>query len=150
MIYNSITNKDIRDLALNREIVRNHDKLFSHKIDVKGITNQKSSGRCWLFAGLNSLRYAVIDKHKLDEFEFSQIYFTFWDKLEKSNTFLEYIIDFRSSLSKFLQSEAFTEQKFDFVNLDLMGYASMKSHNQFTLLNENKTCKKINLSKMQS
>jgi bleomycin hydrolase len=94
-IYNSITNKDIRDLALNREIVRNHDKLFSHKVDVKGITNQKSSGRCWLFAGLNSLRYAVIEKHKLDDFEFSQIYFTFWDKLEKSNTFLEYIIDFR-------------------------------------------------------
>jgi bleomycin hydrolase len=94
-MYNAITNKDIKDLALNREIVRSHDKLFSHKIDVKGITNQKSSGRCWLFAGLNNIRHHVIKKHELGKFEFSQIYLTFWDKLEKANTFLEYIIEFR-------------------------------------------------------
>ena len=94
-VYNAVTNKDIKDLALNRQIVKNHDKLYSKKIDVKGITNQKSSGRCWLFAGLNHIRYHVIKKHELKKFEFSQIYLTFWDKLEKANTFLEYIIEFR-------------------------------------------------------
>jgi bleomycin hydrolase len=94
-VYNAVTNKDVKNLALNREIVSSHDKLYSKKINVKGITNQKSSGRCWLFAGLNHIRYHVIKKHELKKFEFSQIYLTFWDKLEKANTFLEYIIEFR-------------------------------------------------------
>ena len=51
-MYNAITNNDIKSLALNRDILRHNNDIFSHKIDAKGITNQKSSGRCWLFAGL--------------------------------------------------------------------------------------------------
>lgn len=94
-MYNSITNNNVKNLALNRDILRQHNEFFSNKVKVKGITNQKSSGRCWLFAGLNSLRPAVIAKHKLKEFEFSQIYLAFWDKMEKANTFLQYMIDFR-------------------------------------------------------
>ena len=94
-MYNSITNNNVKNLALNRDIMRQHNEFFSNKVKVKGITNQKSSGRCWLFAGLNSLRPAVIAKHKLKEFEFSQIYLSFWDKMEKANTFLQYMIDFR-------------------------------------------------------
>jgi bleomycin hydrolase len=92
---NSITNNDISDLALNRDILRQHNEIFSHKIKTKGITNQKSSGRCWLFAGLNIMRPAVIEKYNLKSFEFSQIYLTFWDKMEKANTFLERMIEFR-------------------------------------------------------
>ncbi len=94
-MYNSITNNNIKNLALNRDVLRQHNEFFSDKVIVKGITNQKSSGRCWLFAGLNSLRPAVIVKQKLEEFEFSQNYIAFWDKMEKANTFLQYIIDFR-------------------------------------------------------
>jgi bleomycin hydrolase len=94
-MYNSITNNNVKNLALNRDIMRQHNEFFSNKVKVKGITNQKSSGRCWMFAGLNSLRPAVIAKHKLKEFEFSQIYLAFWDKMEKANTFLQYMIDFR-------------------------------------------------------
>jgi len=94
-MYNSITNNDISDLALNRDILRRHNEIFSHKVKTKGITDQKSSGRCWLFAGLNILRPAVIEKHNLKSFEFSQIYLTFWDKMEKANTFLERMIEFR-------------------------------------------------------
>lgn len=94
-MYNSITNNDIRDLALNRDILRQHNEIFSHKIKTKGITDQKSSGRCWLFAGLNIMRPAVIEKYNLKSFEFSQIYLTFWDKMEKANTFLERMIEFR-------------------------------------------------------
>ena len=94
-MYNSITNTDIATLALNRDILREHNEQFSHKIKTKGITNQKSSGRCWLFAGLNILRPLVIEKHKLKGFEFSQNYSAFYDKLEKANCFLERIIEFR-------------------------------------------------------
>ncbi|MGB3092042.1 MAG: C1 family peptidase, partial [Candidatus Zixiibacteriota bacterium] len=52
-LMNALTNNDIKKLALNRDKYVAHDNLFSHKIKTKGITNQKSSGRCWLFAGLN-------------------------------------------------------------------------------------------------
>ncbi|MEE8576169.1 MAG: C1 family peptidase, partial [candidate division Zixibacteria bacterium] len=94
-MYNSITNNNVKDLALNRDVLRRHNEFFSDKVVVKGITNQKSSGRCWLFAGLNSLRPAVIANQKLGAFEFSQNYIAFWDKMEKANTFLQYMIDFR-------------------------------------------------------
>ncbi len=94
-MYNSITNTDITNLAINRDILRRHNDIFSHKIEAKGITNQKKSGRCWLFAGLNVLRPMVIEKHNLKSFELSQNYLAFWDKLEKANSFLEHIIEFR-------------------------------------------------------
>ncbi|MHC4727354.1 MAG: C1 family peptidase [Planctomycetota bacterium] len=94
VMYNSITNNDISSLALNREVLRRHNEIFSHKIETKGITNQKKSGRCWLFAGLNILRPKVIENNNLESFEFSQNYLAFWDKLEKANCFLENIIEF--------------------------------------------------------
>jgi bleomycin hydrolase len=93
-MYNAITNNDINDLALNRELLRGHDEMFSHKIKVKGITNQKSTGRCWLFAGLNVMRPLVIKKHKLNEFEFSESFLQFWDKMEKANNLLENMIEY--------------------------------------------------------
>ena len=93
-MYNSITNNDISSLALNRDILRHHNEIFSDKIKSKGITNQKQSGRCWLFAGLNILRPKVIENNNLEKFEFSQNFLAFWDKLEKANCFLENIIEF--------------------------------------------------------
>jgi bleomycin hydrolase len=94
-ILNALTNNEIKNLALNREIVVANNDLFNHRIKTKGITNQKSSGRCWLFAGLNILRPRVMEKLKLNEFEFSQNYLFFWDKMEKANTFLENVISTR-------------------------------------------------------
>jgi len=94
-MYNSITNNDISSLALNREILQQHNEVFSHKIETKGITDQKKSGRCWLFAGLNIIRPVVMEKYNLESFEFSQNYLAFWDKMEKANCFLEHIIKFR-------------------------------------------------------
>ena len=94
-MYNALTGTSINDIALNRDIVQKHNDVFSHKIKAKGITNQKSSGRCWLFAGLNVMRPSVIEKHKLSNFEFSQNYLAFWDKMEKANCFLEQIIELR-------------------------------------------------------
>ncbi len=104
-MYNAITNIDIGQLTLNRDIVRQHNDLFSNKIKTSSVTNQSSSGRCWLFAGLNILRPDLVVKHNLGKFELSQNYLTFWDKLEKANCFLEDIIDLadRDTLDRDLQ-----------------------------------------------
>jgi len=91
-IMNAVSNNQISNLVLNREFLNKHNDYFSNKIETKGITDQKSSGRCWLFAGLNVLRPRVIKKFKLSDFEFSQSYLFFWDKMEKANFFLEYVI----------------------------------------------------------
>lgn len=92
-LRNALTGTDAKKLAVNRAILQTHNDVFNHKIETKGITNQKHSGRCWLFAGLNILRPAVIEKYKLEGFEFSQSYLAFWDKLEKANCFLEFMIE---------------------------------------------------------
>ncbi|MEE4256545.1 MAG: C1 family peptidase [Bacteroidales bacterium] len=92
-LMNAISSNDIRKLAVNRENLGRVNEYFSDKVDIRGITDQKSSGRCWLFTGLNVLRPKVIQKYNMKEFEFSQTYGFFWDQLEKSNLFLEGIIE---------------------------------------------------------
>ena len=95
--HNAVTNNDVNSLALNRDVVRGDDGHFSHRIKSKGITNQQKSGRCWMFAGLNVLRPQVIRDHGMADFEFSPAYLQFWDKLEKSNLFLESVIELRDA-----------------------------------------------------
>jgi bleomycin hydrolase len=94
-LMNALTNNDIKKLAVNREKRVAHDDIFNHKIEAQGITNQKKSGRCWLFAAFNVMRPQVMEKYKLKKFEFSQSYLFFWDKFEKANLFLELIIEMR-------------------------------------------------------
>ena len=91
-LINAISNNKIKDLDVSREKAGTVDHLFTYRVKTRGITNQKSSGRCWLFSGLNVFRPLVIDKLSLDEFEFSQNYSFFWDQFEKANLFLEAII----------------------------------------------------------
>ncbi|MDX9692280.1 MAG: C1 family peptidase [Acholeplasmataceae bacterium] len=67
---------------------------FSHEIKTLPVTAQKQSGRCWIFAGLNVLREVIAKKYNLKDFEFSQNYTAFYDKLEKINYFIESIDDF--------------------------------------------------------
>ena len=92
-LRNAIGNNDIRKLALNQENMQDMDTHFSIKVDSKGITDQKSSGRCWLFTGLNVMRAKTLARYGFQSFEFSEIYPFFWDQLEKSNLFLQGIID---------------------------------------------------------
>lgn len=94
-LRNAISNNDIRNLALNQENRPNFDTYFSDRVLSKGISDQKSSGRCWLFTGLNVMRAKMIEKYGLGAFQFSQVYPFFWDQLEKSNLFLQGIIDTR-------------------------------------------------------
>ena len=92
-LRNAIGGTDIRKLALNQENMKGMDTHFSIKVNTKGITDQQSSGRCWLFTGLNVMRSQMIQKYGMGAFQFSQAYPFFYDQLEKSNLFLQGIID---------------------------------------------------------
>ncbi len=90
LAQNAAVQRDIRELAVNWETFRQIDHNFSEVITGElPVTNQKKSGRCWGFAGLNLMRIYLTRKYNLEEFEFSQSYFMFHDKLEKANYFLE-------------------------------------------------------------
>ena len=93
MAQNAVTQTAVDDIALNRAIVTNTDHTFSHLLDDWAVTHQKKSGRCWMFAGLNLFRVGAMRKMNLKDFEFSQNYTLFWDKFERSNFFLEAIIE---------------------------------------------------------
>ncbi len=95
-LVNAITNNNLKNLAINRNNVNTNDHSFKYKVNVKGITDQKHSGRCWMFTSLNTLRPKVMDLYGLKKFEFSENYLYFYDILEKSNLFLEKVILTRS------------------------------------------------------
>lgn len=92
-LENAISNNNVKELALNRANLATYDTYFSNKVNVNGITDQKSSGRCWLFTGLNVIRPVAAEKLKLSDIQFSQNYLFFYDQLEKSNLFLQGIIE---------------------------------------------------------
>lgn len=91
-LINAVTHNDIKKLAESRANEGAITHFFSNRVTAKGITNQKSSGRCWLYTGLNTLRPMVQEKYNLNEFEFSQTYNFFWDQFEKTNLFYEIVI----------------------------------------------------------
>ena len=92
-LRNALATTPINTLAMNAENAAMIDTHFSDRVKTKGITDQKSSGRCWLFTGLNVLRAKMIDKYELPGMEFSQNYLFFYDQLEKANLFLQGVID---------------------------------------------------------
>ncbi len=94
-LINMVTNNKIKDISLNHEKVISHNKLFSLKLKPTGITNQKNSGRCWAFAGNNMISSKVMTDLQLSDFELSESFIAFYDKLEKGNFFLERIIELR-------------------------------------------------------
>lgn len=94
-LRNALNSTPINTLAVNAENAAMIDTNFSDRVKTIGITDQKSSGRCWLFTGLNVLRAAAIEKHNLGNFQFSQNYNFFYDQLEKANLFLQAVIDTR-------------------------------------------------------
>ena len=90
---NAVTGNNVASVSLRRDLVQEVDFTFSTKLDDWKATNQKSSGRCWLFATLNLFRPGTMKKMNVKEFEFSQAHIHFWDKFERSNHFLEAIIE---------------------------------------------------------
>lgn len=96
-VRNALAANDIRDIALNQDNQVEMNTYFSNSVPSKGITDQQSSGRCWLFTGMNVLRSKMINEHNLVGMNFSHVYLFFYDQLEKSNLFLQAIIDTRKS-----------------------------------------------------
>ncbi|MBU1653150.1 hypothetical protein KKA00_13080 [bacterium] len=94
-LKDAVLNNTLPEIAVNKQVLKDHNPYFSHEIKTGSITDQKSTGRCWLYAGLNILRPTVIDEIDDKSFEFSQNYLFFWDKIEKANTFLEKVIERR-------------------------------------------------------
>ena len=93
--HNAVSNNDLESLALNRELLRGDDGHFSHRVKSGKITHQQKSGRCWMFATLNTLRPRIMRDHRMEDFEFSVSYLQFWDRLERANLYLEWIIELR-------------------------------------------------------
>ena len=93
LMQNVVTQRDVNEVALNRGIVTEAVHSFSNLLDDWSVTNQARSGRCWMFAGLNMFRAESKDVLNVKEFEFSQNYLMFWDKIERANFLLEAIID---------------------------------------------------------
>ena len=90
---NAVTENGLKASAKNGEAQRATRHSFSVKLKQGAVTNQKQSGRCWMFAALNTFRFRIIRKLNLENFELSQSYLFFYDKLEKANFFLESILD---------------------------------------------------------
>jgi bleomycin hydrolase len=93
LAQNAVTRVTVDDVAISREIINSTDHALSTLLDDWKVTNQKRSGRCWLFAGLNLLRVGTMRKLDLKDFEFSQNWAMFWDKIERANYFLEAVIE---------------------------------------------------------
>ena len=92
---NAVITNGIYASSINDDVVRSLPDSFSIDIKDGNITDQKQSGRCWMFAGFNALKPVIMKKLNVENFEFSQAYLQFYDKLEKANFFLERVIELK-------------------------------------------------------
>lgn len=89
---NAVTRTPAKNVAMNRQAVVRCNHTFSHVVQAGAATSQNQSGRCWMFAGLNLFRTTAAENMNLEDFELSQSYTFFWDKLERANYFLESVL----------------------------------------------------------
>ena len=92
LAMNAVTANGIGKASTDIEALKQNVHEYSVLLKTGEITSQNQSGRCWMFAALNAMRFGLIKKYNLENYEFSQTYPLFWDKLEKSNYFLENIL----------------------------------------------------------
>lgn len=91
---NAVTSSGLVKSARVPERVAKATRSFTYQVQPQGaITNQKQSGRCWMFAALNIMRFEIMQQWNLETFEFSQSYPLFYDKLERANWFLCQVLD---------------------------------------------------------
>ncbi|HEL0714984.1 TPA: aminopeptidase C [Streptococcus equi subsp. zooepidemicus] len=91
-LENAITHNGLLKSLETRRSEIDNDFVFSIDLTKDKVSNQKASGRCWMFAALNTFRHKLISEFKLEDFELSQAHTFFWDKYEKSNWFMEQVI----------------------------------------------------------
>lgn len=89
---NALAETDAASLVTDRDKLTSMDEYFSIQLDGQPITDQKSTGRCWMFSGLNILRPIAANHLNMKDLELSHAYLFFYDKLEKANLFLEEVI----------------------------------------------------------
>lgn len=93
IIRRAVTKNGIHSASFDQEIANINTPIFSIDLDTGKVANQKQSGRCWMFAALNTMRHNIKDRfHISDEFQLSQSYTLFWDKFEKANYFYENVL----------------------------------------------------------
>jgi bleomycin hydrolase len=93
LAQNAVTRVSVDDVAISRQVINSTDHSMSTLLDDWKVTNQQRSGRCWMFAGLNLMRVGAMRTMGLKDFEFSQNFVMFWDKIERANYFLESVIE---------------------------------------------------------
>ncbi|XP_017770694.1 PREDICTED: bleomycin hydrolase [Nicrophorus vespilloides] len=94
LAQNVCSRVDPFDVCLSRKQLEDVQHVFNHKVDEgKPMTNQKSSGRCWIFATLNVIRLPFMKQLNIEDFEFSQGYLFFWDKIERCHFFLNNVVE---------------------------------------------------------
>ncbi|KOS37918.1 hypothetical protein ACN38_g11273 [Penicillium nordicum] len=95
LAISSFADKSFAEILMNRNALSTDLHIFNLTVPIEGgpITNQRSTGRCWLFAATNIFRVPLMKAYNLPEFELSQAYLFYWDKIEKANYFYEQIID---------------------------------------------------------
>ncbi len=91
-LENAVTHNGIHASLETRKSAVENTPVFSLDLTKDKVTNQKASGRCWMFAALNTFRHKMISSFQLEDFELSQAHTFFWDKYEKSNWLLEQVI----------------------------------------------------------
>ena len=91
-VENAVTHNGLLKSLETRQSEMENDHAFSIDLTKDKVANQKASGRCWMFAALNTFRHKMISDLNLENFELSQAHTFFWDKYEKSNWFLEQVI----------------------------------------------------------
>ena len=91
-LENAVTHNGIHASLETRKSAVENTPVLSLDLTKDKVTNQKASGRCWMFAALNTFRHKMISSFQLEDFELSQAHTFFWDKYEKSNWFLEQVI----------------------------------------------------------
>jgi len=94
LAQNVCSRSDPIEACLTRKCLEERIHMFNHKVEVEGkpVTNQKSSGRCWIFACLNVMRHPFVKHNNLEDFEFSAGYLFYWDKIERVNYTLHNIL----------------------------------------------------------
>ena len=93
LMQNTVTQRDVNEVALDHRIAAEATHTFSTLLDEWEPTQQGNSGRCWLFSGLNLFRVDTMKSLNTRQFEFSQSYMMFWDKVERANFVLEAVIE---------------------------------------------------------
>lgn len=92
VIQRAVMRSGVFEASYNPEARKKLNRVFSVEVETGEVTNQRNSGRCWMFATLNTLRHQFAKKYKVKAFELSQAYLYFWDKIERANIFYEKIL----------------------------------------------------------